>query len=150
MRPLIPILSFALLLVPVSSRAALGGGRSSVESDRSALGGEPRAPTSGPGYTVERFDLPGTSVREYVRPDGVVFAVAWEGITHPDLSKLLGAEGPSWRAALASKGPSASRTHRRLVAGGAVVETWGHMRHLLGRALLPALLPPGVNEDEIR
>ena len=31
-----------------------------------------------------------------------------------------------------------------------VVEKWGHMRNLQGRAYAPALLPPGVSSDEIR
>jgi len=31
-----------------------------------------------------------------------------------------------------------------------VVETWGHMRAMRGRAYVPALVPAGVALDEIR
>ena len=89
-------------------------------------------------------------MREFVRPDGQVFAVAWDGLTHPVFWTLLGPHAGAWRAALASAPPPASRAHRRVVAGTLVVETWGHMRHLLGRAISRELLPPEVGEDEVR
>jgi len=31
-----------------------------------------------------------------------------------------------------------------------VVEKWGNMRNLQGRAYAPALIPPGVSIDEIK
>jgi len=138
-----------LLLAPAVDRAALGGDRSSVDADRRALGGTSRRPSEGRGYTVERFDLDGTKVREYVRRDGRVFAVAWEGLAQPDLGTLLGPHAAGWRAARATSQPSPSRARRRIVVGDLVVETWGHMRHLRGRALDRALLPPEVAEDAI-
>jgi hypothetical protein len=37
-----------------------------------------------------------------------------------------------------------------LKANNVVVEKWGHMRNLQGRAYAPALMPQGVSVDEIR
>jgi hypothetical protein len=140
----------AILASPATGLATLGEPHGSVDADRRALGGEPRPVTADSRYTTESFDLHGTTVREFVRPDGQVFAVAWEGLTHPDLATLLGSHAGAWRAALAAAPLPASRAHRRVVAGTLVVETWGHMRHLLGRAISSDLLPPEVGEDEIR
>src|SRR6266540_2269840 len=85
---------------------------------------------------------------EFVGPSGVVFAVAWGGVSRPDLSVLLGSYAAPYRRAVAQSGPTRRRS-RRVQSGGAVVETWGHMRALHGRAWVPALIPPGVTLDEI-
>jgi hypothetical protein len=140
----------ALALLPHPVAAALGGARASVEADRQALRGEPLPRTSGAGFDVERIDLHGTTLREYVRPDGQVFAVAWEGIAHPDLRVILGASADAWIAARRAAPPSAARAQRRVTAGDVVVETWGHMRHLGGRAIARALVPPGVADEDLR
>lgn len=143
------ILGVFLLLAPAVALATLGEARGSVDADRRALGGERLPASARTAFSVETFDLHGTTVREYVRPDGVVFAVAWEGLTHPDLDTLLGPHAAAWRAARAAAPPAASRAHRRIDAGDVVVETWGHMRHLHGRAFERALIPPEASEDEL-
>ena len=40
-------------------------------------------------YSVQESTLGGVAVREYVLPNGVVFAVTWRGIKHPDLSLVF-------------------------------------------------------------
>jgi len=42
------------------------------------------------------------------------------------------------------------RRHVQVKTDGVVVEKWGHMRNMQGRAYAPALIPKGVNVDEIK
>jgi hypothetical protein len=42
------------------------------------------------------------------------------------------------------------RRHVTVKTDSVVVEKWGHMRNLQGRAYAPALIPKGVNVDEIK
>ena len=82
------LIFLALLTVALASGsalAALGGPVDSVESDRTALSAVRRSVTPGPTYTVHEIAYDGTTVREYVSPEGIVFAIAWNGNRSPDL-----------------------------------------------------------------
>jgi len=155
-------IGLALLLIgaPPPAHAALGESADSVTADaasfaatavrqvaRSAL----NAPTV-TAYTVEQMTTAsGIAVNEYVGPDGRVFAVTWRGRRPPDLSMLLGSYFAQYRAAAIAGGLAAHGLHHASVRGSEVaVETAGHMRDMWGRALLPAMLPPGVEQSEIR
>jgi hypothetical protein len=138
------------LAVATPALAALGGTVASVEADRKALAGIRLPTVARAGHQLHEVEAGGTRVREYVSDSGVVFGVAWEGLTHPDLDTLLGAYGPAWREADHQAARAPGRRHRAVVAPHLVVETWGHMRHVQGRAWDPDLLPPGVTADAIR
>lgn len=142
-------LAAAALVLATRASAGLGERADAVAEDRKALGAEAREPIAHDGYAVEQMTSPGHEVREYVSPDGVVFGLAWDGISHPDLSRLLGPYAKEYRRAAAKPG-AAGRRHGRVRTGRIVVETWGHMRSLHGRAYAPALVPQGVKIDEIR
>jgi Protein of unknown function (DUF2844) len=144
------LLALLCLMVATSARASLGGTADSVETDRRALSAN-RLPTAArTGYLVHEVEVGGTRVREYLSPAGVVFGVAWDGLAQPDLDTLLGPYAATWREAdrLAPRSPG--RRSRTVSAPHLVVEKWGHMRHLQGRAYDPDLLPPGLKADEIR
>lgn len=128
--------------------AALGEPASSVAADEARLAASRRQRTARGTHHVEHLSSEARTVREYVSPAGIVFAVCWDGVTPPDLS-ILGAWADPVRRAVAEQGAPRSRA-RRVETGGAVVETWGHMRAVRGRAYVPALVPPGVTLDEIR
>ncbi len=130
--------------------AALGESADSVAVDRVALNAERQAKTERKGYTVHEMQSPSVSVREYSSPSNVVFAIAWNGMVHPDLDQLLGRYAAGYKQALRKEQRNPGRrSSRRMETDTIVVETWGHMRNLQGRAYVPGLIPPGVNIDEI-
>jgi hypothetical protein len=130
--------------------AGLGEPASSVAVDRSKLSASRRQQEARGTHRVERLVSDARTVREYVSPGGTVFAVCWDGLTHPDLSTVLGAYAAPVRRAIGEQGaPPRSRT-RRVESGGAILETWGHMRDVHGCAYVPALVPAGVTADEIK
>jgi hypothetical protein len=144
--------SLALLLLAASgpARAALGGTVESVETDRRALAASRLPSVAQALYQVHEIEVGGTRVRQYLSPQGLVFGVAWEGLAHPDLDTLLGPYAPAWREAEARAPRSPGRRAHTVTAPNLVVERWGHMRYVQGRAWDPALLPSGVSADAIR
>jgi len=120
-----------------------------VARDRDALA-MARQPASARGsVTVHELRSSTVAVREFVSPSGTVFAVAWSGLTRPDLGPLLGSYYDEYRTA-ASRGPPTGRRPRRVETARMVVETWGHARGLHGRAYLPALVPAGATLDDVK
>jgi len=140
----------SMLILAPRADAALGGTAASVASDRAALSAVHRATTVRGAYTVQELQSGSTTVREYVAASGVVFAVAWNGRTHPDLATLLGSYAGEYRAALRQTPRKRGLRRQQVQSDQVVVEKWGHMRNLQGRAYSPALLPSGVTIDEIR
>jgi hypothetical protein len=137
--------------IAAPARAALGERADSIAADEAALAAARGQADARPAFRIERLDSPARTVREYVAPSGVVFAVTWEGLSPPDLDAVLGAYAAPVRRAFAQGGGGhTGRRARRIEAEGAVVETWGHMRSMHGRAYVPALVPAGVALDEIR
>ena len=144
------VLLAATLAVVRQAGATLGGSADSVATDRKALSAVRRATTVQPGYTVQEITSDATKVREYVSPGGVVFAIAWNGLMHPDLTTLLGSYVDEYKQALENTPRQMGRRRSEVRGSRGVVEKWGHMRNLQGRAYVPALVPPGVKLDEIK
>ena len=131
-------------------QATLGEFAASVESDRKALSAVQSSGEVRNGYTIQEVSSDSTVVREYVSSSGVVFGIAWNGLTHPDLNQLLGSYAAEYLEALQQTARKPGYRHLQVKTGRIVVEKWGHMRNLRGRAYVPALIPPGVSVDEIR
>ena len=146
--------SFVLIVVVALAsgvaHAALGERVSSVETDRQALSAVQGASVAHRHYTVHEIRTDATVVREYVSPDGIVFAIAWNGLVHPDLTALLGTYAGEYEEALRSTPREHGRRQLRVKSTRVVVEKWGHIRNLKGRAYDPALIPPGVSIDDIK
>ena len=132
--------------------ATLGEPADTIAKDRKALSGVSQKSISSARFRVQELasGTGKTTIREYVSPTGVVFAVAWNGLVRPDLRVLLGSYHEDYRKALSRRVRNPGRREMKLASERLVVETWGHMRNLQGRAYLPALLPEGVNIDAIR
>jgi Protein of unknown function (DUF2844) len=143
-------LSGAFSFMPPISDATLGEPADSIDSDRAALSAVRRAQNVYKSYTVQEITSDSVSVREYVSTSGIVFGVAWNGLVNPDLTQLLGSYAGEYRDALQRMERTRGRRSLQIKSDGVVVEKWGHMRNLQGRAYAPALLPPGVSVDEIQ
>ena len=144
-------LSMAFLANAQQTLATLGESGDSVVADQRALSAVKCATTLRPNYTVHEFKSDGTAVREYVSPSGIVFGIAWNGLTHPDLKPLLGSYAGEYEEALKRTPPKPGISRNaRVETDHVVVEKWGQMRNLQGRAYAPDLIPPGVSTDEIK
>lgn len=143
------------LLAPIFALAqrahgTLGESIDSIEADRNVLSAVRHAATGRKGYTVEEVESDSSIVREYVSQSGVVFGIAWNGLVHPELMQLLGSYYGEYYEALQKTPHKAGRKRLQVKTDRVVVEKWGHMRNLQGRAYAPALIPSGVSVDEIR
>ncbi|HXW68426.1 MAG TPA: DUF2844 domain-containing protein [Dissulfurispiraceae bacterium] len=144
-------LSIVCFVIAKPVKATLGESADSIESDRQVLSALQGPESVLIGYTVQEMESYANRVREYISPGGMVFGIAWNGRVHPALSQLLGSYEAEYRAAL-------SRVHRnkgnrrslQVKTPDIVVEKWGHMRDLRGRAYVPSLIPSGVSVDEIK
>jgi len=85
-------------------------------------------------------------VREFARADGIVFGVAWEGPTLPDLKATLGAAFDRFTAA----SPTRGQGPLAVAADDLVVYSAGHLRAFSGHAYLPHALPAGVDAGVVR
>jgi len=130
--------------------AALGESADSIASDRKSLSAVRGAVTVLNNYTIQTIESDSATVREYISPSGVVFGIAWNGLVHPDLAQLLGSYVDEYQKALHEVKHKPGRRHAQVKTGNIVVEKWGHMRNLRGRAYVPSLIPAGVTVDEIK
>lgn len=141
-----------LVLAPGAARAVLGEPESSVQADQMRMAGA-RRQTAALGYRVHTLTLAdGSTVRQYVAADGVVFAVAWNTRFKPRLDELLGthfgAYAQGGREALRSQ-PGVK--HSAVVrTGDLVVESTAHLHAHVGRAWLRSRWPGGVAGDAVR
>jgi hypothetical protein len=104
---------------------------------------------SAAGYSVNSSVLAnGTTVREYVGADGLVFAVSWNGPFMPDLRTLLGDQFTAMTAEAARR-PKAGHSQLYVQRPEVTIESTGHMRAYAGRAWLNAKLPSGFNTQDI-
>jgi hypothetical protein len=125
------------------AEANLGGGRDSIDADGRRLSARMSA-ANAPTHTVHVLTMAnGEVIREFARPDGVVFAVAWRGPARPDLRQLL---GPRFDTVQADNTlPHGRRTRRPLAVRRPdfAMSSGGHPGAFWGVAYLPALAPAG-------
>jgi len=144
------MLAAAFFMTARQVRATLGELAPSIQSDRNVLSAVERTKTVHDNFTVQEIKSGSTTVREYISPSGVVFGVAWNGFMRPDLTQLLGAYSNEYHEALHRIPHNRGRRHLDVKTGRVVVQQWGHMRNLRGRAYVPSLIPSGVSVDEIK
>ena len=148
-RPRVALLAFIVFaLAAAPGHASLGGNESTVQSDQAQTQATRRILSSA-RYTVHELQAPtGGHVREFVSPAGVVFGVAWDGPSMPNLRQVLGTYFDRYTAAIVT----ARRTRGAVFVAvpGLVVQSTGHMRAFTGSAYVPEALPEGVVADEVR
>ena len=140
---------FAALLVGVAPAwAVLGQKLESVRSDQQHMEGALRS-VALQGYSVHEISRSdGMTVREFVSPSGMVFGVAWEGPTLPNLSQLLGSYFSKFQQA--TNTPMRHRGPVVVKAGDVVIESGGHPRSFHGRAYVTSLMPSNVTEAVVK
>jgi Protein of unknown function (DUF2844) len=151
---LVVITACVLLLmpaVPPPAWAALGEPAASVERDRVMMKGQ-RQSRSAIGYSVDTLTVAGMQIKEYVSPDGIVFAVVWKGTGMPDLRVLLGDYFDDYRSGVTAARGRAPRVRQpfRMKSERLVVERAGHSRSSWGRAYLPTYIPGGMQPEDIQ
>ncbi len=130
--------------------ATLGKSAGSVAPDKKAFSAVQRKSIRHKGYTIQEFESKANLVREYVSSSGVIFAFAWGGLSHPDLTSLLGSCADEYRQDLPKGSRELGGRDLQLTANRVIVEKWGRVMSVQGRAYVPALVPSGVSVDEIR
>lgn len=153
------IAMLAAMLLPLTSHATLGAApgassssptmlRATPQSAASSSTGSANATAAAP-YTVrESRDANGVTIREYVLPSNVVFAVTWEGPIRPDMTALLGSYFPNY----VSAGESRARGTGPLIEGNGDfrIESAGRLGHFFGMAYLPRLMPAHVLAKDLQ
>jgi hypothetical protein len=142
-----------LLLASAGAGATLGEPVASVDIDRAQLRGEHRVvQTLSTRFQVHQITLAdGSSIREFVAPGGVVFAVCWSTRLKPRLESLLGAQAGRYAAAASAALATPGVRHAAsLSSGDLVVQANSHLNAHVGLAYLRSLVPEGVRIDELR
>jgi hypothetical protein len=145
-------LTSALILIgllPFAANATLGEQDTTVDRDRQALGASHKLVQKS-NYSVHELNANGNTIREYVRPDGVVFGVSWRGIKRPDLSAIFGAYYDEYKTASDAQPPVIGRQPVTVTTSKIVVHRGGHMRDIHGQAFVPDLVPSNVNTEELQ
>ncbi len=138
-----------LLALALPAWAALGEQQTSIQADQAHMRAALRIINAGT-HTVHELQAPnGPTVREYVSASGKVFAIAWQGPSHPDFRQLLGSYYDQFQQALEQR---ERRGHGpvNIQLPGLVFQSGGHMGALSGRAYLPDQLPAGLRAESIR
>jgi hypothetical protein len=150
--PLLRVLFFALCAVGAGmasvAHAALGGAYASVEADRAHMSAKLNS-TLGSTYSVHALALPNGGVtREYTRADGIVFAIAWQGPSRPDLRQLLGAYFETFQSDNALHHGRRARRPLSVQRPDIVVQSAGHSGAFWGLAYLPQAAPAGFSIND--
>ena len=137
-----------LMMGALPAWAALGEYEGSVSLDQRILRGEIREEVHA-GYKLHQImTSDGAVIREYVSPEGKVFAISWHAHFIPNLQQLLGSYFPRVQQAARAKvqrgGPLVINT------GDFIYFSGGRMMNFHGSAFVPGLLPKNVTAEAVR
>ncbi len=138
------LLSLVVLIASQSAFARLGDSESSAESDRQALHGI-RKVNLRTGYKIHEITTDANVIREFVSPSGAIFAVAWNGLSHPDLTQLFGTYYAEYVEAERATPKPKGRAELTVTSQNMKSARFGHMRAVHGKAWIPALVPSGFD-----
>jgi hypothetical protein len=95
----------------------------------------------------QSVDANGVTIREYMLPSNVVFAVTWDGPVRPNMRALLG----SYFANYVAAGQSGVRGSGPLIEGNDDfrIESAGRLGRFFGMAWVPRLMPTGVRPADL-
>lgn len=133
-----------------AAQASLGGRYATVEADRAHMGGAMRSTSAGTHMVHALTSTSQGTVREFTRPDGTVFAVAWRGPARPDLRQILGASFDGFQSSITVRGGRRLRGPLAARGDALVVRSAGHPGAFWGFAYLPQALPSGFSVDDLQ
>ncbi|NKJ45828.1 hypothetical protein CIC12_03530 [Burkholderia sp. SG-MS1] len=140
-------LALGALCTSARAQAELGG---TMPGQPNPTATAPRMLRNGALRVRTLTDAGNTTINEYATSTGQIIGYAWEGPTMPDLRTLLGKYADSYLAGAASPAADANLHSSRIARPDVIVESGGPMRGYVGRAWLPAALPPGVTADDLQ
>jgi len=134
------VAGLAIMAMPLSASATLGGDGASVLADQSALHATMTIKAEA-GYTDYALTQPnGVVVHEFVNPSSHVFEVTWSGMgRRPDMEQILGTYATRFHGTAKVSRPVSRRADR--VEDDLVVHSAVRNRYFSGTAHVPALLP---------
>lgn len=135
------------LCLSADVRAELGG---TMPSQADSTTAAPQILLNGALRLRTSTDAGNTTINEYATHTGQIIAYTWQGPTMPDLRALLGQYADSYRTGASAAMPDGNLHASRVVRPDVIVESGGPMRSYLGRAWLPAALPPGITAADFR
>jgi Protein of unknown function (DUF2844) len=132
--------------------AVLGGDLASIEADRLQMRATRQAAGANLNGAVQETRMPdGSSIRQYVNAQGIVYAVAWSTRIKPNFAQILGQHAAAFDAGVASAARQPGLKRNVTVdQGDVVVVSSGRPGAFVGRAWLKSQLPVGASVDAIR
>lgn len=144
------VVALILLKLTLPAFAALGEDRGVVESEKSKLNvAKGIQTTDTDDYSMLTMQSPTVTVNQYANAQGQIFAVTWRGLSHPDLSVLLGSHFNDFQAIRQTMKRVPGRRPVVVKTGKIIVRQFGHMRDLRGIAYQAELVPAGVNPETL-
>jgi hypothetical protein len=140
-------IALAMSCASAGAHAELGG---AMPSQASSTAAAPRMLLNGALRVRTLTDAGNTTINEYATSTGQIIGYAWEGPTMPDLDALLGKYADSYRTGAATSAADANLHTSRIARPDVIVESGGPMRGYVGRAWLPAALPPCITADDLQ
>jgi hypothetical protein len=141
------IIALFLPLLSIAATASLGDNVATVQNDSVHMHASVRVLHLS-NYEVHEVQGKSGTVREYVSPDGTVFAVAWQGAAVPDMKQVLGSYFDQFQQA--ARAWRVRRGPLVVQEPGLVVKMGGHMRAFSGQAYVPQFMPQGVREQDVK
>lgn len=151
---LIPFFFFILMATFTYSNTAnavLGRQEDSINADLKVIAGKHHVAITHNDFKVHEFSNDHLLVREYADNNGTIFAITWKGLNHLDLNSFMGNYFSDFKQASEQAPKLQGRLPYRMLRGSqVVVQQFGHMGAVRGKAWVLDLLPQGVTTDEIK
>jgi len=147
-----PALSVLLILILGSAPAwaGLGQPEASVTTDQQQMKSEDHVQTLQTYKVHQLTSGNGPTIREYVSPGGVVFGIAWQGRSAPDMNQLLATYVTNLQTATPSQTKIVRLRGVTVKTGDFVYTNFCRMRMCTGSAYVPSLVPKNVPTGVVR
>ncbi len=97
-------------------------------------------------YSMTEIVKNAHTIREYTDASGNVFAITWSGVSHPDMAEITSIYLNEVNTADTQTEHRRSAATRITISTNVIVEKFGHMGHVQGRAYLPNSMPVAISE----